>query len=80
MLFSPGGGDPAMQLWMTVSRVFVRPFGLALDVSAPLQPRNDQRPGRLGEASRVARPAPTLFVRYEPPDSRLYAIAAAGGR
>lgn len=78
VLFSPGGGDPGMQLWMTVSRVFARPFGLALDGSAPLSPGTISGPEGSAKVNAWLAGA-ALFVRHDPPDSRLFAIAAAGG-
>jgi len=36
MLYSPGAGNAAMQLWTTAGYVVARPFGVAVDVSAPL--------------------------------------------
>ncbi len=77
-LFSPGAGDPAMQVWFTVSRVVVRPFGIALDFSLPVRPGTVSGPE--GSASLKAYlVGATVFARYERPETGLYAIAAAGG-
>jgi hypothetical protein len=76
VLFSPGV-DPAMQLWLTVSHVIARPLGVALDVSGPLGSGTITGP----EGSATVRSwlaGATIFVRRDPPESRLYAIGAAG--
>jgi hypothetical protein len=75
VLYSPGGGDPALQLWVTLSRVVAGPFGLALDISAPLRPGTISGPegsSRLGAWLGGA----SVFVRQERAEARLYAIAA----
>ena len=77
MLYSPGAGNAAMQLWMTAGYVVARPFGVAVDVSAPLGSTTIDGP----EGSARVRSwlvGATLFVRRDRPESRLYAIAAAG--
>jgi len=77
-LFSPGAGDPAMQVWFTVSRVVVRPFGLALDFSAPVHPGTVSGPEGSATLSAWLAGA-AVFARYERAETGLYAIAAAGG-
>jgi len=77
VLISPGV-DPGMQLWLTVSHVIAGRVGLALDASGPLRPGTISGPE--GKATVDAwLGGATLFMRYDKPDSRLYAIAAAGG-
>jgi hypothetical protein len=77
-LLSPGAGDPALQLWMTISHNVVGPFGVALDVSGPL--RAGTLSGPEGSATIGAWLAgAAVFWRYERPTTGLYAIAAAGG-
>ncbi len=76
-LWSPGGGDEAYQLWMTIHRFLVRPLGVALDVSAPINPGTVSGPE--GSASvRTWLAGATVFSRYERPSSGLYATVAAG--
>jgi hypothetical protein len=76
VLFSPGV-DPAMQVWITVSHVIARPLGVALDASGPLSSGTISGPeGSANVRSWLA--GATIFVRHDPPDGRLYAIAAAG--
>jgi hypothetical protein len=78
VLYSPGAGDPAMQLWMTFGQFIKRPFGIALDVSAPLRPSTLRGPeGSANVGAWLA--GGTLFLAYEPPDSSLHARLAAGG-
>ena len=77
-LLSPGAGDPALQLWMTISHNVVGPFGIALDLSGPL--RAGTLTGPEGSATIGAWLAgAAVFWRYERPATGLYAIAAAGG-
>ena len=77
VLWSPRGGDEAYQLWMTIHRFIVRPFGIALDVSAPVNPGTIS--GLEGSASvRTWLAGATVFSRYERPSSGLYATIAAG--
>jgi hypothetical protein len=76
-LFSPGAGDPSMQLWISVNRIVAGPIGLALDVSAPL------RAGTLSGPEGSARidawlGGAALFLRHERPEKGLYGSAAAG--
>jgi hypothetical protein len=76
-LFSPGAGDPAVQLWISVNRIVTGPLGIALDVSAPL------RAGTLSGPEGSARidawlGGAALFLRHERPEKGLYATAAAG--
>jgi hypothetical protein len=76
-LYSPGNTDPAIQAWATVSRVVFRPFGLALDVSAPL--RASTVTGLEGSANVGAMlVGVTVFAHYERSTSGLYGTAAAG--
>jgi hypothetical protein len=76
-LYSPGV-DPALQLWFTVGFSVARPFGVALDVSAPLSAGKVTGPE--GSAHlRTWLGGLSLFVRHERPDSQLYFLAAAGG-
>lgn len=75
-LYTPGI-DPALQLWLTVGFTVARPFGLALDVSAPLSA--GQVTGPEGSAHlRTWLAGVSLFVRHDRPDSQLYFLAAAG--
>jgi len=77
VLWSPSGGDEAYQLWMTIHRFLVRPIGVALDVSAPVNPGTVSGPE--GSATIGAWLAgATVFWRYERPTSGLYATVAAG--
>jgi hypothetical protein len=76
-LFSPGAGVPALQLWISVSRIVTGPLGIALDVSAPL------RAGTLNGPEGSARidawlGGAALFLRHERPEKGLYATGAAG--
>lgn len=76
-LYSPGNHDPAIQVWVTVNRIVLRPFGLALDVSAPL--RASTVTGPEGSANVGAFLAGvTVFAHYERPGSGLYGTVAAG--
>lgn len=76
-LYSPGSSI-TMQAWGTLSSVVVRPFGLAVDASAPLQ--SSTITGPEGSASlRWWLFGAAAFMRYDRPGSRLYGIAAAGG-
>jgi hypothetical protein len=76
-MFSPGNGDPAIQVWLTVNRKIIGPVGIALDVSAPLRPSTISGPeGSADVGAWLAGAA--LFVRYERPETGLYALAAAG--
>ena len=76
-MFSPGAGDPAMQVWASLHH-FVSPrIGLALDFSAPL------RLGELSGPEGSARVGSHLvggvvFVRFAAPESRLYGLLGAG--
>lgn len=77
VLWSPRGGDEAYQLWMTIHRFIVRPLGIALDVSAPVNPGTIS--GLEGSASvRTWLAGATVYSRYERPSSGLYATIAAG--
>ena len=77
VLWSPRGGDEAYQLWGTIHRFLVRPLGIALDVSAPVNPGTIS--GLEGSATVGAWLAgATVFSRYERPSSGLYATIAAG--
>ena len=76
-LYSPGNHDPAIQAWVTISRIVRRPFGLALDVSAPLRASTVRGPE--GSATVGALLAGiTAFAHYDRPGSGLYATAAVG--
>ncbi len=78
VLYSPGAGNAAMQLWLTGAYAVARPFGVAVDVSGPLGSSTIDGP----EGSARVRSwlvGATLFLRRDPPESRLYGIAAAGG-
>src|SRR4051812_25027690 len=77
-LLSPGAGDPALQLWMTIGHNVVGPFGIALDLSGPL--RGGTLSGPEGSATlRAWLAGAAVFWRFERPTTGLYAIAAAGG-
>ena len=77
VLWSPRGGDEAYQLWGTIHRFLVRPLGIALDVSAPVNPGTVSGPE--GSASvRTWLAGATVFSRYERRSSGLYATVAAG--
>jgi len=76
-LFSPGAGVPAVQIWISANRIVAGPFGVAVDVSAPLHagtlsgPEGSARiDAWLGGAA--------LFLRHERPEKGVYATAAAG--
>jgi hypothetical protein len=76
-LYSPGNSEPAIQTWVTVSRIVLRPFGLALDVSAPL--RASTVTGPEGSATVGALLAGVaVFAHYERAGSGLYGTVAAG--
>jgi hypothetical protein len=76
-LYSPGNNEPAIQAWLTINRVVFRPFGLALDLSAPL--RASTVTGPEGSATVGALLAGvTVFAHYERANSGLYGTAAAG--
>jgi hypothetical protein len=77
VLVSPGV-DPGMQLWLTASHVIAGNVGLALDASAPLRHGTINGPeGSANVDSWLGGAA--VFVRYDKPESRLYAIVAGGG-
>jgi hypothetical protein len=77
VLWSPRGGDEAYQLWGTIHRFLIRPIGVALDASAPVNPGTISGPE--GSASvRTWLAGATVFSRYERPASGLYATVAAG--
>jgi len=75
-LYTPGV-DPALQLWVTVGLSFARPFGLALDVSAPLGAGRVTGPEGSAQL-RTWLAGLALFFRHERPDSPLYLVAGAG--
>jgi hypothetical protein len=76
VLFSPGAGDPSVQVWLTVSHVVRRPFGVALDLSGPA--RGGTISGPEGSATVGAwLVGATLYVDYEPPTG-LYGRVAVG--
>jgi hypothetical protein len=75
-LYSPGAA-PALQLWFSAGYAFARPFGLALDASAPLQASEVTGPEGTARLHTWLAGA-SLFFRHEPPDRRMYAIVAAG--
>jgi hypothetical protein len=77
-LYSPGGGGAATQLWMTFSQYVKRPFGVSLDVSAPL--RAGTLTGPEGSANLGAwLGGAAVFVAYDRPGSVIYGRAAVGG-
>jgi len=78
VLFSPSAGDPAVQFWLTVSRIIAGPVGIALDGSLPLRAGTLRGPEGSARLSATLGGA-ALFARYERPDSGLYAVVAAGG-
>src|SRR5262245_38685482 len=76
-LWSPGAGNLATQVWVTINRSVYGPFGLALDGSAPITSATITGPE--GSASvRAWLIGATVFVRHELPTSGLYASLAAG--
>lgn len=76
VMFSPGGGDPAVQVWLTLSHVVKRPFGIALDLSGPM--RQGKISGPEGSANIGAwLVGANLYLDYEPGNG-LYARAAVG--
>jgi len=77
VLWSPRGGGEAYQLWMSIHRFLVRPLGVALDVSAPINPGTISGPEG-SAAVRTWLAGATVFSRYERPTSGLYATVAVG--
>jgi len=76
-LYSPGAGDPSIQLWVSVNRVLRDPFGVALDVSAPV--RAGALSGPEGSATVDAwLVGASVFVHEERIASGLYGTLAAG--
>jgi hypothetical protein len=76
-LFSPGA-DLGMQVWVTASHLIAGPVGIAVDGSGPLRPTTISGPEGSANVSPWIGGA-ALFMRYDRPESRLYAIVAAGG-
>jgi hypothetical protein len=77
VLFSPGA-DLGMQVWVTASHLIAGPIGIAVDGSGPLRPTTISGPEGSANVSPWLGGA-ALFMRYDRPESRLYAIVAAGG-
>ena len=76
VMFSPGAGDPAVQVWVTVSHVVRRPFGVALDLSGPA--RAGTISGPEGSATVGAWLAgATVYVDHEPGNG-IYGRLAVG--
>jgi hypothetical protein len=76
-LWAPGVDNSSRQLWGTLSRVIVQPFGIALDLSVPWQRSTISGPEGSAEVRALLAGA-ALFVRYERPATGLYAMGAAG--
>ena len=76
-LYSPGNHDPAIQAWLTVNRIVVRPFGLALDISAPLRASTVRGPEGSATVGALL-VGVSAFAHYDRPGSGLYATAAVG--
>jgi hypothetical protein len=77
VLWSPRGGGEAYQAWATIHRFLVRPFGIALDFSAPVNPGTISGPEGSATVGAFLAGA-TVFARFERPASGLYATVAAG--
>jgi len=76
-LYSPGAGDPSIQLWVSVNRVLREPFGIALDVSVPV--RAGALSGPEGSANVDAwLVGASVFMHGERIASGLYGTLAAG--
>jgi hypothetical protein len=76
VMFSPGAGDPAVQVWLTVSHFVRRPFGIALDVSGPA--RNGTITGPEGSASVGAWLAGANLYLDHDPGNGFYGRVAVG--
>jgi hypothetical protein len=77
VLYSPGAGNVGWQVWLTVSHVLRRPFGIALDVSGPARASTISGPeGAATVAAWLA--GASLYVDYEPGNG-WYGRVAAGG-
>jgi len=76
-LYSPGAGNVAWQVWVTVSHVVRRPFGVALDVSGPARPSTITGPEGAATVGAWLAGA-SLYVDYEP-GSGPYGRVALGG-
>jgi hypothetical protein len=72
------GTNPGMQGWLTVSHVIAGRFGIALDASGPLRYATINGPEGSANIETWLGGA-AVFLRYEQPASRLYAVVAAGG-
>jgi hypothetical protein len=76
-MISPGGGDAALQTWLSLYRFVTDRWALALDVSAPVRTASLTGPegsARLG----VYMVGAALVTAYDKRDSGTYASAGAG--
>jgi hypothetical protein len=77
LLYSPGGANGALQLWVSLHTSLSRRIGLALDLSAPLQAATLSGPE--GSADIGAYLAAVVLVgRLQPPGSRFFSNLGLG--
>lgn len=76
VLYSPGAGNVAVQVWLTISHVVRRPLGIALDLSGPARPSTISGPEGTAAAG-VWLAGASLYLDHEP-GSGLFGRAALG--
>jgi hypothetical protein len=76
-MVSPGAGDAALQIWLSLYRFVTDSWALALDVSAPLRTASLTGPEGTARVG-VSMAGAALFTAYEQRESGTYASAGAG--
>jgi hypothetical protein len=77
VLFSPGAGDAALQVWLSLHRTLTPRLAVAVDASGPLRPATQSGPEGSARVGAYLVGA-VLLARLTALDSALYAAAGGG--